>query len=392
MLSVPARVSPRGHARAGNRCNRWTDRWGARPHPTSIGTDPEGICPRTRCPSTRPRAAGPLPGQTPGEAQPSLTMSQGAPHDRLLEEARERFDEAEDFTVSVEEEFALLDPETLELVNRFEECPGGGEGTTLESRTRGRADRLRGRGQDGKQASFADVPSALAERRAELAALVDPLGLMLGATGTHPWSSWRDQRIIDTPHYRRNNQLLPSSGATPSACTPTPSEAPTGPSRSSTHSGTGCPRCSPCRRAPPSTKASYLSLATQVFTRFFPRCGVPDAFGSWDAHAEYVRFLYDGVGRRADTALVECPSTLAFPPSRSICDAQPDLAEAESSSRSWSRSRPVAPAHSTRASRCRPTHRLIEENMWRAIRHGCPASSSTWSAGTSFRRGRESSA
>ena len=42
-------------------------------------------------------------------------------HDRLLDEARERFDAAEDFTVSVEEEFALLDPESLDLVNRFED-------------------------------------------------------------------------------------------------------------------------------------------------------------------------------------------------------------------------------------------------------------------------------
>ena len=28
------------------------------------------------------------------------------------------------------------------------------------------------------------------------------------ATGTHPWADWKDQRIIDTPHYRRNDQLL----------------------------------------------------------------------------------------------------------------------------------------------------------------------------------------
>ena len=27
-------------------------------------------------------------------------------------------------------------------------------------------------------------------------------------TGTHPWSPWQEQRIIDTPHYRRNDELL----------------------------------------------------------------------------------------------------------------------------------------------------------------------------------------
>ena len=39
-------------------------------------------------------------------------------------------------------------------------------------------------------------------------ALADALGIALGATGTHPWSRWQDQRIIDTPHYRRNDELL----------------------------------------------------------------------------------------------------------------------------------------------------------------------------------------
>ena len=30
---------------------------------------------------------------------------------------------------------------------------------------------------------------------------------------------------------------------------------------------------------------------TQTFTKSFPRCGVPDAFGSWQAWADYVELL-----------------------------------------------------------------------------------------------------
>ena len=45
----------------------------------------------------------------------------GKPYEEILEEAYERFEAADDFTVSIEEEFALLDPETLDLANRFEE-------------------------------------------------------------------------------------------------------------------------------------------------------------------------------------------------------------------------------------------------------------------------------
>jgi carboxylate-amine ligase len=110
-----------------------------------------------------------------------------------------------------------------------------------------------------------------------------------------------------------------------------------------------------------------------VFTRFFPRCGVPDAFGSWDAHAEYVRFLYE-------TGSVDEPTQLwwsvrphfLFPTVEiRICDGQPDLVDAQSltalmtaltarCARAIDDGEPL-PAH---------PHRLIEENMWRAIRNG----------------------
>ena len=59
-------------------------------------------------------------------------MNPGARQELILTEARERFDAAEDFTVSVEEEFALLDPATLDLVNRFEEVQAAAKGTVLE--------------------------------------------------------------------------------------------------------------------------------------------------------------------------------------------------------------------------------------------------------------------
>ena len=50
----------------------------------------------------------------------------------LLKQAREQFEAAQDFTVAVEEEFAILDPETLALTNRFEELQALAEGTELE--------------------------------------------------------------------------------------------------------------------------------------------------------------------------------------------------------------------------------------------------------------------
>ena len=55
-----------------------------------------------------------------------------ASYDQILRDAREQFDAGKDFTVAVEEEFALVDPETLDLVNRFEEVQAAAAGTPLE--------------------------------------------------------------------------------------------------------------------------------------------------------------------------------------------------------------------------------------------------------------------
>src|SRR5881275_1522000 len=50
----------------------------------------------------------------------------------MLTRSRAAFEEVPDFTVAVEEEFALLDPDTLGLVNRFEELQEAAQGTELE--------------------------------------------------------------------------------------------------------------------------------------------------------------------------------------------------------------------------------------------------------------------
>ncbi len=55
--------------------------------------------------------------------------AQRVPYDQLLREARERFEAADDFTVAVEEEFALLDRDSLDLVNQFEEVVATASGT-----------------------------------------------------------------------------------------------------------------------------------------------------------------------------------------------------------------------------------------------------------------------
>ena len=60
-----------------------------------------------------------------------VTSNDSLPRSRSRS-AREAFEDGHDFTIAVEEEFALLDPDTLELTNRFEELKAGAAGTALD--------------------------------------------------------------------------------------------------------------------------------------------------------------------------------------------------------------------------------------------------------------------
>jgi carboxylate-amine ligase len=105
----------------------------------------------------------------------------------------------------------------------------------------------------------------------------------------------------------------------------------------------------------------------------FPRCGVPDAYDGWAGFEEYVRFLYDTRSIEEHTQMWwSVRPHLAFPTVEvRICDAQPDLRDAQALAA-------LTYALGARFARaidegeplpCWP-HRLIEENVWRAIRHG----------------------
>ncbi|HEY7604299.1 MAG TPA: glutamate-cysteine ligase family protein, partial [Gaiellaceae bacterium] len=134
--------------------------------------------------------------------------AQKLPYGELIARARDGFENGTDLTVAVEEEFALLDPESLSLVNRFEEVKAAASGPAVDDPLVGELIASEVEVRTGRCESFAEASGVMGERRAQLAALTSRLGIALGATGTHPWSRWQDQRIIDTPHYRRNDERL----------------------------------------------------------------------------------------------------------------------------------------------------------------------------------------
>jgi carboxylate-amine ligase len=300
-------------------------------------------------------------------------------YEEMLARSREAFDAVPDFTVAVEEEFALLDPESLGLVDRFEELQEAARGSELEPHLVGELIASEIEVRTGRCESFADAATLLGERRRQLRELVEPRGVALGATGTHPWSPWQEQRIIDTPHYRRNDEVLRyvvwrnnSFGQ-------------------HVHVGiNGADRaikvCSTLRNYLPELLAlsasspfvegvfTYLhSARTQIFTRMFPRCGIPDSFAGWDEWETYVRFLYETGSITEHTQIWwSVRPHLAFPTVEiRICDAQPDLGDAQSlAALCFALTARVARALDEGEPLPNYPHRLIEENFWRAIRHG----------------------
>jgi glutamate---cysteine ligase / carboxylate-amine ligase len=297
-----------------------------------------------------------------------------------LDRATERFAEAVDFTVGVEEEFAILHPETLDLVPRFEQLRAAAESDEVLSE--GITGELISSEIEIVSGAGADLHDALAsqrERRRGLFALAAAQGVTLGATGTHPWADYREQPIIDTEHYRRVEEGLKYVAW-----------------RNNTfslhvHVGVhGADRavkvCDRLRGVLPlllalSANSPYLdgrdtglqSARTQSFTKSFPRCGVPDAFGGWAAYREYIELLV------RTSSIVEFTQVWwsVRPHFRfgtvevRICDAQSTAQESDALAALMVAC--IAQAARDVDEEVPHEHlapRLIEENMWRAIRFG----------------------
>src|ERR671936_383971 len=299
--------------------------------------------------------------------------------DEQIRFAREAYENGTDFTVAVEEEFAVLDPETLALTNRFEELQAAAKGTPLEEHLVGELIDSEVEVRTGRCDDFEEAATRLGERRAQLFELADALGAGLAATGTHPWSPWQEQRIIDTPHYRPNDEILRYVVWRNNTFGLHVHVGINGPDRAiAVCNGLRnfLPELLALSASSPFVEACYAHLhsaRTQIFTRMFPRCGVPDAYDGWDGFERYVRFLY-GTGSIDEHTQMwwSVRPHLAFPTVEiRICDAQPDLVEARALA-AFGYALAVRIAHALDEGEPLPDypHRLIEENLWRAIRHG----------------------
>ena len=214
----------------------------------------------------------------------------------ILSGVRERFDDSTDFTVGIEEEFQLLDPVTLGLVNRFEEFMAAAEPPLLD-RLAGELIASEVEFKTSAHDTLLSAARQLAEGRRDVIAHADRLGMAVGITGVHPFSPWADQRIIDTPHYRLVEGELGyiawvnNTWALHLHCGVRGADRAV---RVSTAMRSVLPELLALSANSPLYAGRDTRLAsarTQLFVKNFPRCGVPDAYTSWDEYAAHVRLL-----------------------------------------------------------------------------------------------------
>jgi len=104
------------------------------------------------------------------------------------------------FTLGVEEEFQLIDPETRELKSHIQELLAT---ATVLQRERMKPELHQSIIEiaTGICQNVADVRREVTEVRAEIITLAAGSGMWVGAAGTHPFSHWRDQLITPDERY-----------------------------------------------------------------------------------------------------------------------------------------------------------------------------------------------
>ncbi len=107
-------------------------------------------------------------------------------------------------TLGAEEELWLADPRSLKLADGAQKILAGAP----EGHYTGELIDCEIESNTGVHEEPSGVLGDLRSRRHYLLKEAERLGRVLGTSGTHPIGDWREQRIIDQPHYRRLEERL----------------------------------------------------------------------------------------------------------------------------------------------------------------------------------------
>lgn len=312
-----------------------------------------------------------------------------------LNEAREVFEASQDFTIGLEEEFAILDPETLNLSDRFPELYEAAQSDpVLGESAAGELIASEIEIRSGRSETMAEAHERQADRRRRLFGLAAERGVALASMGTHPWANYLDQEIIDTPHYQRLKEDLGWVAQRNNTWSLHVHVGIQGADRAILVSDwlrEQLPLLLAVSANSPfldSNDSGLASVRTEIFTRTFPRCGIPGRFHTWAEYADFIEKL-----KRLGSVVESTQLWWSVRPHHAfgtvevrICDAQ--TTGAESSALAGLITAVVAQTALDLDSGAKDgdeplRDREIEENFWRAIRYGMDGKM------IDFRKGRE---
>ena len=281
------------------------------------------------------------------------------------------------FTIGVEEEFQIIDPDTWELRSHVSELLASGAPSLGDQIKRELHQSIVEVGTKICR-DVRELGHEVCRIRRDLAESAERVGLRIAAAGTHPFSRWKDQVLSPGERYENiveDLQQLARSllifGLHIHVAVPDRSNA----IDLLNEARYFLPHLLALSTSSPfwqGRDTGLKSYRTTVFRRF-PRTGIPDHFGSWSEYEEYVKMLVDlhciDDGKKVWWDLRPHPlfGTLEF----RICDVptSPRVTVALAA---------LAQALVVKLYRLRRSNlgfriysrALVEENKWRAARYG----------------------
>jgi carboxylate-amine ligase len=306
-----------------------------------------------------------------------------AEFDLSLDAARDRFDASVDGTLGVEEEYAICDPESLDLVPRYDDLRAVADRTTgLETAVAGELLASEIEFRTGRCETWREAFDELVDIRRKVRGIAHETGSLLGASATHPWADYREQEMVDLPYYaqlvdrmqyvaHRNNTFglhvhVGVQGADRAI-------------RVADALRAYQPLLLALSASSPFLDGRDTGLASSrhmIFSRNFIRGNVAPVFGSFDGYLEHLRWLRDAgsIDTVGQLWWGTRPHVLHGTVELRMFDGQPDVRDTLAL---------TALASGTIAYLCEldeagelpapvESH-LIDENCWRAARYGTDA-------------------
>ncbi|MDP9425743.1 MAG: YbdK family carboxylate-amine ligase [Actinomycetota bacterium] len=278
-------------------------------------------------------------------------------------------------TLGAEEELWLADPGTMKLASGAQKILA----SAPEGHLSGELIDCEIEANTGVHAEAAGVFSDLVQRRRYLLSQAEELGRVLGVSGTHPVGDWREQEIIDKPHYQRLKERLGWLIRRNNTFALHVHYAVKGPEKAIymfNRLREYVPHLLALSVNSPFWQGENTDMKSSrvlIFSRSMHRGGLPEPMGSWGEYTSYVDYVHrsGAIDKLAEIWWDVRPQPALGTVEMRASDAQADprrtaalvsltaaLCDAVSAEYESGELRAILPA------------REIEENKWSAQRHG----------------------